>query len=207
MVSEVESLGPWAHDPRVLTAVSGADPDRAEAEARRLVARECTLLVSWGLAGGLAPELATGVVIEPDVVILPDGTRVGAGLAGATGMSLLGSDRVVASPAEKAVLHASSGAVAVDMESHRLAGVARRSEIGLRVVRAISDPADRSLPSLAATALGPDGRPRIGRVLRGLLRRPHELPSLIAAGRDSQRALKALGASADRVFAGLFAPR
>ena len=57
MVSEVRALGRWADDPRITIAVSGARPERAEAEARRLVAEGCRALMSWGVAGGLDPAL------------------------------------------------------------------------------------------------------------------------------------------------------
>ncbi|MEL7138463.1 MAG: hypothetical protein AAFP67_05410, partial [Pseudomonadota bacterium] len=54
----------------------------------------------------------------------------------------------------------------------------------------------RALPRLAATAIGPDGHPRIGSVLLGLLRWPADLPALIHAARDSARAHASLSACA-----------
>jgi hypothetical protein len=88
---------------------------------------------------------------------------------------------MAATTAEKATLFQRTGAVAVDMESHRIARVAAESGAGLPAlaIRAIGDPAGRALPALAATALGEDGRPRVGPVAAGLMRRPGDLAALL----------------------------
>ncbi|MEM0987755.1 MAG: hypothetical protein AAGK00_02670 [Pseudomonadota bacterium] len=203
MVAEVAAMGAWAGRPEVQVAVSGARPAQAEAEARRLVAEGAELLVSWGLAGGLARDVAAGVVIRPGAVLLPDGTRVELERGMRGDVAIAGSETVVASVADKAALRERTGAIAVDMESHLLAQVSLETGVGLVIVRAVSDPWDRALPGFVGEALGPDGRPRIGRVLAGLARRPWALPDLLAAKRDSDRALIALSAEADQVFGGL----
>ena len=125
---------------------------------------------------------------------------------GLAGMLLLaGSDTVLCTPAAKAALRRRTGAAAVDMESHLAAAAARRARLPSLAVRAVSDPASRRLPALAATALDETGRPRAGAVLRGLVRRPWDLPALIAAGRDSRAALAALAAAADALIPALLA--
>ena len=144
MVSEVRALGRWADDPRITIAVSGARPERAEAGARRLVAGGCRVLLSWGVAGGLDPALRPGELVIPAEIGAEDGGRWPVSQAviarldraiqatemprssrGMTGKgALLGLDRMVLTAAQKAALHARTGAVAVDMESHRVALVA-----------------------------------------------------------------------------------
>ena len=70
-------------------ACSGARPGRARAEAARLLAEGAFGLVSFGLAGGLAPELRPGDLVLAEAVVLPDGRRLmtdaawGAGLTAA----------------------------------------------------------------------------------------------------------------------------
>ena len=54
-------------------ACSGGSPERARAEAARLAAEGATGLVSFGLAGGLAPELRPGDLVLPETVQAPDG--------------------------------------------------------------------------------------------------------------------------------------
>ncbi len=220
MASEVRALGRWADDPRIGIGISGARPGRAEAEARRLAAEGCRVLVSWGVAGGLDPALAPGKLVIPEAIVAEDGGRwpvapdlraaVAAGLPSphriqGGGMHLLGLDRMVPSAAEKAALHARTGAVAVDMESHRIALVAATAGLPVLAVRGIGDPAGRALPALAVRALGEDGRPRVGPVVAGLLRRPGDLGALLRVRRDTEAALRALAASADSIIAELLA--
>lgn len=203
MASEVVTLGEFARHPEISVTVSGARPDRAGDLADHLVTDGARLLVSWGIAGGLDPALATGALIVPDRVVMPD--RVELPLASElldhpSGGALAGSDEVVTSAEAKAALRARTGAIAVDMETHRVAAVAAERRIPCLAVRAISDPAGRALPSLAASALSEDGHPMIVRVLLGLAGRPWELPDLIRAGRDSNKAHAGLTDMAGRVF-------
>jgi len=205
MASEVRALGRWADDPRIGIGISGARPGRAEAEARRLVAGGCRALVSWGVAGGLDPALAPGDLVIPGEVVTEDGGRWpvapdlrAAAAAGMTGTgAILGLERMVPSAAQKAALFARTGAVAVDMESHRVALVAAAAGLPVLVARAVGDPAGRALPALAGRALGEDGRPRIGPVIAALLRRPGELGALLRVRRDTAAALAALTAVAE----------
>jgi len=220
MVTEARALGRWADDSRISVGISGARPDRAEAEARQLAKSGCKMLMSWGVAGGLYPGLRSGELVLPSEIIAEDGAHwamsqnlkatataavppalrgVGQGGAG----KLLGADRIVLDATEKAALYRQTGADAVDMESHRVARVA--AEAGLRVLamRAIGDPADRGLPALSANAISEDGRPRIGPVILGLLRRPSDIASLLRLKRDTDVALRTLAEIADRVVPAL----
>ena len=223
MVSEVRALGRWADDPRIAIAVSGARPERAEAEARRLVAEGCRVLISWGVAGGLDPALVPGELVFPAVVVAEDGgswpasqtviarldraiqtAEMPRSSRGMTGKgAILGLDRMVLTVAEKAALFERSGAVAIDMESHRVALVAAAAGLPFLAVRAIGDPAGRALPALAARALGEDGRPRIGPVVAGLLRRPGDLGALLRVRRDTAAALASLAGIAEALIAAM----
>lgn len=188
----------------ILVACSGARPERARAEAARLIGEGVAGLVSFGLAGALAPTLAAGDLVLAAAVALPDGGHVATDavwrsrLAGLLrGMrpseeTLAGSDRLVASPALKAVLHATRAAGAVDMESHAVAEEAAAAGLPFLVIRAIADPSERALPPVALKALGPDGGLRPAALLGGLLRRPQDLAALVRLGRDSARGFATL---------------
>ncbi|MDX1540193.1 MAG: hypothetical protein R3349_02195 [Geminicoccaceae bacterium] len=202
-------------DPRFLVACSGADPASARDHARRLIEQDIEGLISFGLAGGLDPSLRPGALLLPETVIgPPSGGRpcpvfeaspaeravlherlAGAGLQ-PVASSLLGSERLVGSPARKAELFRTTGAVAVDMESHVVAEVAAAAGLPWLVLRAIADPADLALPSFIGATLGPEGGVRRGAVLRGLLRQPAALPSLIRLHRHSRRGLGSLARAA-----------
>ena len=87
-------------------------------------------IISFGCAGGLDPELASGdcvvatSVLTPDGVIAtdPDWSRVLLDrLPGARPGLLAGTDAPLATAAAKAALWRDAGAVAVDMETHAAA--------------------------------------------------------------------------------------
>ena len=194
------------HGLDVLVGCSGARPARARAEAARLLAEGAVGLVSFGLAGGLSPALAPGDLVLADVVVLPDGERIAtdpawrmrvlaaieAGGGTPHQVAVAGSDRLLATSAAKRALFATTGAVAVDMESHAVAEAAQRAGLPFVVLRAIADPADQALPRAATVALGPGGEVRLLAVARALLATPAELPALLRVGRQSRRALAAL---------------
>lgn len=161
-------------------------------------------ILSFGLAGGLAPHLESGdIVVATSIVAgnasheahdawhqfalsrLADTPRVHRG-------AIAGSNAVVAKSAHKAALHGDAGALAVDMESHIAATFARERGLPFMAIRAISDPVTRNLPDIASNALTADGDVALGKVIGGLMRRPSQLPALIAAGIDSERAFASL---------------
>jgi len=201
MEAEAEALGGWRHDARVFVGISGARPDQAEILAIEAAEAGAKTLISWGLAGGLAQDLNSGALVQPDCVVHPDGSKSSFCSGSFSTGTIAGSDQVVTSPAEKTSLREATEAIAVDMESHRLAAVAMDRSLDLIIIRAISDPADRALPELAANALGPDGKPRIGQVLVELLKRPWQLSALLAAKQDSDNALATLRNASVRIEA------
>jgi nucleoside phosphorylase len=107
-------------------------------------------------------------------------------------MNVLGSDDLVATPTAKASLHRSTGAAAVDMESHAVGDVAVDAKLPFVVVRVIADPHDETIPESARHGLGDQGQIRPLAVLLELMRRPNETGPLIRLGRCSNRALASL---------------
>ena len=80
--------------------------------------------------------------------------------------------------------------LAVDMESHVAARVARRHRLPFAAARVVSDPAHRTLPPAARVAMKPDGRVDLPAVMRSLLAHPAQLPALIRTGRDAERGFR-----------------
>lgn len=201
LASEAKCLDAYMANARVRVAGLGAG--NAERCTHELIAAGCRPLVSFGLAGGLAPDLVPGSVVIADCVITPDGyayptdvsttARLLAALPNAVRRPIAGSDSVLASPANKAQLHARTRAAAVDMESHQIAKAAHQAGIGFVAIRAVADPYTASLPTTALTAVGGDGKPDIARIIAGLMKRPWDLPSLLRLGRYSRIAHEALG--------------
>lgn len=195
--AEARALCKLRHHPNLLVGISAAKPERASELAEDMIRDGADALISWGIAGALSPEMPSGALISPEAVIAVDGARFElSGLRlreAAYSVTLAGSDSVIATPAAKAALFGATGAMAVDMETHRIAQVAQAHARTAIAIRAISDPADRALPSGTEDALDEAGRPRIVSVLMGLLRHPSRLPALLQAKRDLDCALATLG--------------
>lgn len=188
-----------------LVEAGGGTPAGAEAAAGRLLSRGVTALVSFGLAGGLDPALSPGDLVIPTVVI-SNGDRftAHAGLAqrfgGLTHHTILAGETVVADKVAKAAMFAASGANAVDLESGAVARVAQEQGLPFVVVRAICDPAGRDLPPAALLALSPTGTIGLSVVLTSVLKKPWQIPGLLALAGDAARARRTLLRLAQRGF-------
>jgi hopanoid-associated phosphorylase len=162
-------------------------------------------VISFGVAGGLDPELESGdVVVASEVTAgrqiwlagaaLSEELIDGEGLGGRRIVRgrLAGVEQVVPAQSAKAILRRETGAAAVDMESHIAAAYATDAGLPFAALRVISDPATRSLPALAVNAIKPNGNINLGAVLRGIARNPMVVRALMATGRDFNRALRSL---------------
>jgi adenosylhomocysteine nucleosidase len=191
---------------KVRVLCSGGSAERARAVVAALVVGRVAGLVSFGLAGGLAPDLRPGDLLLPDAVVTPEGSsiavdpswraRLGARFDRAglrpDGRTLLGSESVVATVRDKQALLESSRACAVDMESHAVAGAACKAGIPFVIIRAVADAYDRVIPQAALEALRPDGRVRVPATLGGVIRQPGQLIALLRLGGASAVALATL---------------
>ena len=192
----------------MLLVVSGIGQAAAAAAARRLIDAGAGALVSWGLAGGLAPSLEAGTVCLPEEVIGPDGIHyptaggwremlsplVAAHRRVARG-SLLTSAQPLATAAAKAAAHRNTGAVAVDMESSAVAKAARMHGLPFIAVRAIVDTAADEVPR-AVSGASESGPVRIGRLFLGLIRSPADLVPLLRLAMRYRTAIASLRAVA-----------
>ena len=113
-------------------------------------------LVSFGFAGGLVPELERGALLTATRIVSETGEKLWEGepleVDGARQAVICSTDRVIDDPEERRLLAERTGAVAVDMESGKLAATGRLAG----TVRAVSDSPDRPLGGLA-TAVKPNG--------------------------------------------------
>lgn len=190
-------------------ACSGGIPAKAKRLAEELLAAGASGLVSFGIAGGLAPMLRPGDLVIAAGVATNDGRTLATDpawllqllerLPGAVSGLIYGDVAIAATPERKSQLYATTGALAVDLESAGVATVCHAAGKPFAVIRAVADPANRRLPSLALDALDADGRALPMKVAAGLLRRPFELTGLIRVGLDSRAALSALGAAVGRL--------
>ena len=200
--------------PGVDVVVGGGDSTRLEAALERL-AGGASGIISIGIAGGLSSAMRTGqwavaaAVLDKGEPFATDPTwttHLLARLPEATAGRLLGVDAIVAEAARKAELHRATGAIAVDMESHIAARVARRHRLPFAAARVISDTAHRSLPPAACVGMRADGTVDLPAVLRSLLKNPGQLPALIRTGVEAERSFRVLLRGRDVLGAGLGGP-
>jgi adenosylhomocysteine nucleosidase len=191
-----------------LVAVSGMGRTAAVGAAGALIDAGATALVSWGLAGGLDPQLQAGTICLASMVVSRDGARFATDvhwreiLAAAISHhlrvvsgTLLTSAVAIEDVAAKAAAFAETGAVAVDMESAGVAQIAASKRLPFVAVRAIVDTAGDTLPR-AVMAAGTEGRVRLARLLFGIVRSPQEIAPVMRLALRYRAATRALGAVA-----------
>ncbi|TCH97226.1 nucleoside phosphorylase [Roseococcus sp. SYP-B2431] len=179
--------------------VSGGAPARLAALLEALPG-DVTGVLSFGIAGGLAPNAATGDVFVATALrslseSLPVDPAWRAALVRRTSAAsaiLAASDTLLASVEAKRALHRATRATAVDMESGVAARFALARGIPFAALRVVADGPGDVLPGAAAVGLRPDGSPAPLRVLAALARRPWELPALIRLAKASAAAHEAL---------------
>jgi len=157
----------------------------------------CVGLVSFGVAGGLHPDLQPGDCIVASAVlsgsnaILTDRSwsqNLIETVPDAVLGVLAGVRAPVATPDAKRALHQMTGAIAVDMESHIVASVAEKHKIPMAAIRVITDPAVRALPKSAIGAMRADGSIQATAMLRLLMKNPMELPKILRTAFDARAA-------------------
>jgi adenosylhomocysteine nucleosidase len=158
-------------------------------------------LISFGIAGGLAPDLKTGDVIIGNAVVTADRTirtcvdwskSLLDHLPHAHHLPVFGAEAPVLAVSDKETLWHTTGAVAVDMESGMVAEAADRYGLPYAVLRVVLDPADRSIPRSALVGARDDGTIDTAAVVKSLMRRPRDLKALFRLAGDSRKANRAL---------------
>jgi hypothetical protein len=107
-------------------------------------------------------------------------------------MDLTAADAPVIESAAKRALYRTTGAAAVDTESHIAAAIAAEQGVPFAAFRVVVDAAQRDLPPAACLTLEPDGKISGAAVLRSLVRTPAQLPLLVRTAIDARTAFRAL---------------
>ena len=182
--------------------VGAGDRDRTATLVLKAAA-QTNCLVSFGIAGGLEPELEAGTVIVSGEVISEGCHWVVesqymrrlsdfAHSIGAIRGPVLGATSILATRTEKKHAWATTRALAVDLESEIVARTATALGIPFIVLRSIADTARRDLPPASLVALTADGKLDLLKVFSAVLRRPFQLGGMIGLARETAIALSAL---------------
>jgi hopanoid-associated phosphorylase len=155
---------------------------------------DCPGIISFGVAGGLAPQLRPGTCVIGSAILsgsnrIPTNKMWSQQLLqtfpeAVSGM-LLGVSAPICDPGDKRALHVNTGAIAVDMESHVVATVGAAHGLPVVAMRVITDPAERALPASAVAAMRPNGTTNIVAMIRSVLMRPREIPALFQTVLDA----------------------
>jgi len=205
---EAEILKPFEEKGLVRIGVAGASEEKAEALAREMAREGARALISFGICGGLVPQVKIGDLVLADavhhhrghdwateeswreamleaVVAIPRHPRVHVG-------RLTGSSVIVDQPTAKRALAHKCDAIAVDMESHAVAAVADELRLPLLVVRTCSDTVDHHLPIEVLHAISADGSYGVLPATKVLARKPWWIPPLVRLALRTRKALQTL---------------
>jgi hopanoid-associated phosphorylase len=177
--------------------ICGGDGRYLEGSLARAMAAGCGGLISFGVAGGLAPGLKPGTCVIASTILddedqRPTDTRWAQRLMriipDAVHGPILGVREPIALADRKSALHRQTGALAVDMESHVVARAAAQHGVPLAAIRVVVDPVERTIPRSALAGARPDGSIDPLAVIRSLARYPRDLLGLVRMSLDTRAA-------------------
>ncbi|NTU76658.1 MAG: hypothetical protein HGA90_02430 [Alphaproteobacteria bacterium] len=187
-------------------ACAAVRPEKARRAADELVALGATRLLSFGLAGGLVPQLSVGTIVigtsvrtERENWICDSGFNaiLGRRMPLAQSGTVWGSETLVAQAREKRAINARTQCVIVDMESQCVAEVAAARQVPFSVLRIVADTVDMDMPPATLVPFRGDGSVDMGGVIRNLFCHPGQIPALLHLGNKTGKALKTLRGTAE----------
>ncbi len=193
----------------------GVGPERARRAAQALIHKGARALVSFGVAGGLRPELAPGTLLLPSELhwrgaFFHTDEKLYSWLSRIAGTCLstvcaphVAVDEMVMDVRAKARLASAHGAAGVDMESGGVAEAANAAAVPFAIVRSVCDDAGTSLSPRVAELLNGNGELRLLHAAAAVLRRPALMSELISLGADFKQALDTLRCMAQALRADL----
>jgi hopanoid-associated phosphorylase len=177
--------------------ICGGDGKHLATSLARAMAAGCGGLISFGVAGGLAPDLKPGTCVIGSAILDEEGqqetdarwaSRLMKIIPDAVHGPIVGVREPIAHASAKRDLHRETGAIAVDMESQVVARAAARHGVPLAAIRVVIDPVERTIPRSALAGTRPDGTIDPLAVVRSLIRYPRDLAGLVRMSMDARAA-------------------
>jgi len=194
-----------------VTVVCGGGQLQLRRSLEVAIRKGCNGILSFGIAGGLAPHLRPGSCVVARNIVAENGryasdnswaqslmgmvrqaTPQRAPLRDVSFGDIAGSDVPLVCTQAKRTLHEKTGAIAVDMESHVAARIAVEHRVPFAAFRVITDPSHRALPPAALVATNADGEVDFQAIILSLMRHPKQIPTLFRLALDSWAARQAL---------------
>jgi len=151
--------------PGIVAIAGGGLADRLEQALHQAASNGAAGIISYGLTGGLADGLRIGDWVVGDRLTGAIDHECHAAwrdalasrLPGARIGSFFADGRMIGTIVEKRALGVTHNALAVDMESHVAAGVARAHGLPFAIARIVSDEVGHLLPHAITVSMRPDG--------------------------------------------------
>lgn len=194
-----------------LVEASGVGGGSVDAVLDRMAGSGISGIISFGIAGGLELGLEPGSIVLPETVLAGDGTsfltdagwhgRLREQLGASASGPVVSTSEIAQSRQAKEALRAQYQAVAVDMELAVIARWSEEADLPFAVIRAVSDPADFSLPPAVVSSTR-TGHFDLGRLMLDVAGHPTQIPGLIRLGQHTRRARKTLAAVCEKLGPG-----
>jgi nucleoside phosphorylase len=173
--------------PGIVAIAGGGVPEQLERALHDAAARGASGIISYGLTGGLADGFEIGDWVVGDRISgaidhdCHPGWRdaIVARLPGARIGTFFADGRMIDTIAEKRGLGVTHKAVAVDMESHIAAGVAKAHGLPFAIVRIVSDEVDHLLPHAITVSMRADGGFDRARMRASLAAEPDQMRDVV----------------------------
>jgi adenosylhomocysteine nucleosidase len=194
-----------AAGPGVVVLTGGAANADAISAAVQL---GCRGIISFGIAGGLTPDLKPGACIVARSIVTGDRKynshrewfdRLRLAIPGSIHADIAGAEVPVCSPGDKRKMAVATGAIAVDMESAGSAIAAFKHKLPFAALRVVADPSHRSLPPAALGGRRLDGTTDLSAVWRSIVAQPSQLGGLLRLAWDTRIARAAMVRSRRRL--------
>jgi hypothetical protein len=190
-------------------ACSGAVEELARQRTLELIQNGATVLISFGVSGGLHDSLTPEHIVIPDIVRASNGRQWNTTLEinewlrraapDARHGSVYGSRFLVPRPNDKKKLRAESACDIVDMESHVIAECATEAGLPFAVLRGVSDSIEDTFPPAALRGINPDGSTNNMAVTTSLIFNPFQLPALKRLFKNTGTSLQQLAAVVEKL--------
>lgn len=178
--------------PGIVAVAGGGVAEQLEERLHAIAKEGAAAIVSYGLTGGLADGLAVGDWIVGSRITgatehgCDPGWRdaIAARLPGARIGAFFADGRMIDTVDEKRALGAAHDALAVDMESHVAARVAKTHGLPFAIARIVSDEVNHLLPHAITVSMRPDGGFDRARMRASLARDPGQMPDVVQTMRQ-----------------------
>jgi adenosylhomocysteine nucleosidase len=189
-------VGAWkAITDNTLVALSGIGAERAYTAGAVLVSQGAKALLSWGCAAALDDRVSTGCLILPERIIGTNGEihrvntewhrRLYQTLESKHPVrtdTLVESDAIMNTSAQKRALAKRTQAAATDMESAAQARLAKEHGLPFMAIRAIVDTASTDIPENVLKALDPVGNINLWKLLTSTYPVPADWIKIVRLG-------------------------